>query len=110
MNTTYDAHALEILKNKIERMQKDRHIQALNILVKYQQVTVNEPKYGNVNINLSCVPKEAIEDLVKFVSYVEDQESSLMLAEEQKKIDQEVFFAGEQDGTTNSTVSAGAPM
>jgi len=83
---------LETLRTKIESMSKERHIQALNILVKYQNVTVNEPKYGNVNINLSRIPKEAINDLLKFVSYVEDQESSLLLAEEQKKKYQDDFF------------------
>ena len=92
---TFDFFTLDNLKNKIERMPKDRHIQCLNILVKYPTVTINEPKYGNVNINLSCVPKEAVEDLLKFVSYVEDQENALMLAEEQKKKYQEVFFTCE---------------
>ena len=83
---------LETLQKKIEAMTKERHIQALNILVKYQNITINEPKYGNVNVNLSRIPKEAIEDLLKFVSYVEDQESALLLAEEQKKKYQDDFF------------------
>jgi len=83
---------LEMVRSKLETMNKERHIQALNILVKYPTVTVNEPKYGNVNINLSRIPKEAIDDLLKFISYVEDQESSLQLAEEQKKKYQNDFF------------------
>jgi hypothetical protein len=52
-----------------------------------------------VNINLSCIPKEAIDDLLKFVSYVEDQENSLMLAEEQKKKYQEVFFTCDEQSS-----------
>jgi hypothetical protein len=102
MNTatnTFDVNTLETLRDKIEKMPKDRHIQCLNILVKFPTVTINEPKYGNVNINLSCVPKEAVEDLLKFVSYVEDQETALMMAEEQKKIYQEVFFTNESEST-----------
>jgi hypothetical protein len=94
---TFDFFTLETLRTKIERMPKDRHIQCLNILAKYQSVTINEHKYGNININLSCVPKEAIDDLLKFVSYVEDQETALMLAEEQKKKYQEDFFNYEQE-------------
>ena len=90
--TTFDTVSLENLRTKIENMSKDRHIQCLNILAKYPSVIINEPKYGNVNINLSCIPKEAIEDLYKFVYYVENQEQSLMIVEEQKKIYQEVFF------------------
>lgn len=87
---------LENLRAKIEAMNKDRHIQALNILAKYSSITINEPKYGNANVNLSCVPKEAVEDLIKFVSYVEDQENSLMMAEAQKKKYQEDFFNAEE--------------
>ena len=92
-----DTFTLETLRLKIEKMPKDRHIQCLNILAKYQSIMINEPKYGNVNINLSCVPKEAIDDLLKFVYYVENQENALMLAEEQKKIYQEVFFNYESE-------------
>ena len=97
----FDFFTLDSLRNKIEKMPKDRHIQCLNILVKFQSVIINEPKYGNVNINLSCVPSEAIEDLLKFVSYVEDQENALMLAEEQKKKYQEVFFTYEGSELNN---------
>lgn len=92
-----DLSILETLRTKIEKMPKDRHIQCLNILAKYQSITINEPKYGNININLSCVPKESVDDLIKFVSYVEDQENTLMLAEEQKKKYQEVFFAEDHE-------------
>ena len=102
---TFDFFTLENLRSKIENMPKDRHIQCLNILVKYQSITINEPKYGNVNINLSCVPREAIEDLLKFVSYVEDQENSLMLAEEQKKKYQESFFSYDNDFSSSSSAS-----
>ena len=100
---TFDLFTLETLRTKIENMPKDRHIQCLNILAKYQSVIINEPKYGNININLSCVPKDAIEDLLKFVSYVEDQERALLLAEEQKKKYQESFFTyeGEQSQQTS---------
>ena len=98
---------LEILQKKIEKMSKERHIQALNILVKYQNITINEPKYGNVNVNLSRIPKEAIDDLLKFVSYVEDQESALLLAEEQKKKYQDDFFA-DGGSNQNQTVSSNA--
>ena len=95
----YSTELLETLRLKIESMSKERHIQALNILVKYNTITINEPKYGNVNVNLSRIPKEAIEDLLKFVSYVEDQESSLMMAEQQKKQYQDVFFS--EDAVSN---------
>jgi hypothetical protein len=106
--TTFDIFSLETLRTKIENMPKDRHIQCLNILAKYNSITINEPKYGNININLSCVPKEAIDDLLKFVSYVEDQENALMLAEEQKKKYQEVFFTC--DNEQSQTAGSGAGL
>ena len=106
MTTTIDFLTLEKLRTNIENMPKDRHIQCLNILAKYLSVTINEPKYGNININLSCVPKDAIDDLLKFISYVEDQENALMLAEEQKKKYQEVFFACEDETNTSNNSSS----
>lgn len=93
---------LETLQKKIESMSKERHVQALSILVKYPNITINEPKYGNVNVNLSRIPKEAVQDLLKFVSYVEDQESALLLAEEQKKKYQDDFFADGQSLASNA--------
>ena len=93
--STVEFDTLEILRRKIELMNKDRHIQALNILAKYSTITINEPRYGNANVNLSRIPKDAVEDLHKFVSYVEDQENSLMLAEVQKKKYQDDYFAGD---------------
>jgi hypothetical protein len=101
---TFDLFTLETLRTKIECMPKDRHIQCLNILAKYPTVIINEPKYGNVNINISCIPKDAVEDLLKFVSYVEDQERALMLAEEQKKKYQEVFFTCDSEPSQQSGI------
>lgn len=92
---SHDVSTIESLRLKIESMNKDRHIQALNILVKYSSITINEPKYGNANVNLSRIPNEAVDDLIKFVSYVEDQENAIMIAEEQKKKYQDDFFAAE---------------
>jgi hypothetical protein len=92
-----DVSVLESIRTKIEAMNKDRHIQALNILAKYSTITINEPKYGNANVNLSCIPKEAVNDLLKFVSYVEDQENTLMMAEVQKKKYQDDFFNAEEE-------------
>lgn len=97
-----EINTLEMLQSKIEAMNKDRHIQALNILAKYSSITINEPKYGNANVNLSRIPKEAVDDLLKFVFYVEDQENSLMLAEAQKKKYQDDYFAEEPSLATTS--------
>ncbi len=83
---------LEFIRSKIEPMNKERHIQALNILAKYASVIINEQKYGKVNVNLSCIPPEAVDDLCKFISYVEAQETSLMEIETQKKRYHDTYF------------------
>ena len=90
-----DIALLENVRSKIEQMSKERHIQALNILAKYPSITINEQKYGQLNVNLSCVPKEAIDDLCKFISYVEAQELSLIEIEEQKKKYHDTYFNSE---------------
>ena len=104
METIHPFEILSSIQQKIELMNKDRHIQALNILIKYPTITINEPKYGNVNVNLSRVPKEAIDDLLKFISYVEDQESALLMAEEQKRKYQNDFFVDDCSGVVESNV------
>jgi uncharacterized protein YdgA (DUF945 family) len=105
MNPT-DIALLESIRAKIESMNKERHIQALNILAKYPTVTINEQKFGQLSINLSCIPKEALEDLCKFVSYVDAQELSLMEIENQKRKYQTAFF---HDGNNNAAVAKETP-
>ena len=99
---------LETVRSKIETMGKERHIQALNILAKYPTITINEQKYGQLSVNLSCVPKEAIEDLRKFISYVDAQEMSLMEIESQKKRYQDTYFASESNETDSSQAVSSA--
>jgi hypothetical protein len=89
---SFSVEALEQVKTKIERMDKKKHIEILKILKKYADVRLSENKSG-VFLNLSYLPKESIEDLQKYIEYVDQQEMSLMSAESQKIEYQKTYFA-----------------
>lgn len=82
---------LETIKSKIERMDKKHHIEVLKILKKNASIKLNENKNG-VFVNLSFLPKDSVEDLEKYIHYIEDQESSLLTVEYQKREYQNAFF------------------
>jgi hypothetical protein len=82
---------LDTIKNKIEQMEKKHHIEVLKILKKNPAIKLNENKNG-VFVNLSFLPKDAIDDLSKYIHYIEDQETTLQTAEYQKMEYQNAFF------------------
>lgn len=73
----YSPEKLEMLKNKIEKMEKLHHIKILHILKKYNGVKLNENKSG-VFINLTFLPKNTIDELYEYAKYVEIQEYSIL--------------------------------
>jgi len=89
---SFSIETLEQVKTKIERMDKKKHIEILKILKKYADVRLRENKSGVV-LNLSYLPKESIEDLQKYIEYVDQQEVSLLSAETQKIEYQKTYFA-----------------
>jgi hypothetical protein len=82
---------LEILKTKIEKMSKMHHIEILKILKKNGNVKLNENKSG-VYVNLSFLPKDTISELEYYLNYIEDQETSLIILENQKEEFKNSFF------------------
>ena len=91
-----DISTLETVKSKIEAMDKKRHIEVLKILKKNPAIKLNENKNG-VFVNISFLPKDAIEDLQKYIHYIEDQESSLLTVEYQKREYQNAYFVEKGD-------------
>lgn len=63
---------LEDIKQKIESMNKLQHIEVLKIIKKYKNVKLNENKNG-VYINISYLPKKAVQELEVYIKYIEDQ-------------------------------------
>jgi hypothetical protein len=82
---------LEKIKIKIETMSKKHHIEILKILTQFSNIKLNENKSG-VFINLMCLPNEAVDELVKYIQYIDEQESTIMTIEAQKSEYKNVYF------------------
>ena len=82
---------LSTIKDKIERMPKNNQIEVLKILKKYQNIKLNENKSG-VFVNLSFLSKEILEEIDKYVNYVNDQEMVINTIETQKQEFKNAFF------------------
>jgi repressor of nif and glnA expression len=68
--------SLEMIKQKIDSMNEKHHLHIGSILRKNPQVKLNSNKTGTL-VNLSIVPQETIDDILKYMNYVSDQEYSI---------------------------------
>jgi hypothetical protein len=64
------------LKNKIESMTKEHHIEILKIIKNNSEININENKNG-VFINLSYLEPNVLENIQKYMEYISDQENVL---------------------------------
>jgi hypothetical protein len=72
-------------------MSKTNHIEILQILKKHQNVKLNENKSG-VFVNLSFLSNELLEEINKYVNYINEQESVINTIETQKQEFKNTFF------------------
>ena len=91
--TPITTEQLVFLKDKIEKMTKTQQLDILRILKKNPAIKLNENKSG-IFVNISFLPKDAIEEIDKYVKYIFDQESELNLLENQKQEFKNTFFSG----------------
>jgi hypothetical protein len=82
---------LNVLKEKIECLTKERHIEILKILNQFPSVVMNENKSG-VFINLSTLENESLQSLIDYMKYIDEQEENLKTIEYQKKEFEDNFF------------------
>ena len=82
---------LSAIKDKIEKMPKNNQIEVLKILKKYQNIKLNENKSG-IFVNLSFLSREILEEIDKYVNYVNDQEDVINTIETQKQEFKNTFF------------------
>jgi hypothetical protein len=82
---------LNMIRDSIEKMTKPNQIEVLRILSKYNQITLNENKYG-VLVNMTDFEDEVIEKLKNYISYVNTQESNLNEIEVQKENFKNIYF------------------
>ena len=87
---------LEKLKTQIESMDKIHHIEILRILKKFNDVKLNENKSG-VFVNLSFLSNNVVEELAKYVDYVNMQENEILKMETQQEQCKTLFFADSEN-------------
>jgi len=86
---------LENLKKTIELMNKHHQVEILKILTK-KLCKINENKSG-CYVNLSFLSEDTLEDVEKYIHYVNDQEESLHTIEYQKEEFKNAFFIEKED-------------
>lgn len=82
---------LDNVKEKIECMNKENQIEILKLLKKNINVKLNENKSGTF-VNLSYLPDEVVEDIQKYIEYINVQERNLQSTESKKQTIQNSFF------------------
>ena len=80
----FDEKKIESMRNTIDKMNKNQHIEILQILKSCKNVKLNENRNG-IYINLSFLPNDVILKINKYVSYITEQEQSLEQFETQKR-------------------------
>lgn len=92
---------LEVIKTKIETLNKYHQIEILKILSK-NLCKLNENKSG-VYVNLSFLSSQTISEITEYLEYTKDQEESLNTCEYQKEEFKNSFFVEKED-KDNATI------
>ena len=82
---------LTFMKDKIEKMQKNYHIELARMLIKEHSITYNENNNG-IFINMSQLSSDIHEKISNFIDYVELQEKQLAIDEKEKHELKDAFF------------------
>jgi len=93
-----DVTKLEVLKGRIECLDKFQQVEILKILSK-NLCKLNENKSG-IFVNMSFLEQGAIEEIEKYMSYVEDQADTFKTVDYQKEEFKNIIL--EQDQLENT--------
>jgi hypothetical protein len=101
---TEEVNMLELnnVRDTLESMSKFNQIEVLRILSKHKEVTLNENKYG-VHINLSDLKGEIVDELKKYINYVNTQEITLHQVEQQKETFKNIYFTKDNKDISGKT-------
>ena len=88
----YSVSELNYIRESIENMNKFNQIAILKIFKKYNDVTLNENKYG-IHVNLSEIRKDILDEIVIYINYVNTQETTLNNIEQQKTEYKNTYFS-----------------
>ena len=83
--------AINILKERIEVMEKYHQIEILRILRRFPEVKTNENNNGTF-VNLTELSPEITKDLEKYTDYVDEQQKLLKKVEKEKEQLEQAFF------------------
>ena len=97
---------LESMKQYVEGMNKNHHIEILKIMQTDPSIKLNENKSG-IYINLSCLSDEVFSKIEEYLNYIKDQEQSLDSLESQKQEYINEFFSEKEikDNNVHITIS-----
>lgn len=90
-----NVNQLEELKQKIELLSKFHQIEILKILSK-NLCKLNENKNG-IFVNMSFLPNEVIQELDKYMNYIEEQSETFQTLEYQKEEFKNIISEQEQN-------------
>ena len=97
----FSVSELNYIRESIETMNKFNQIEVLRIFNKDKDVILNENKYG-IHINLSELKKNVLDDLSLYVKYVNAQENTLNVIEQQKEDYRNTYFSKDIKDTTKN--------
>ena len=80
-----------VLKDRIESMDKYHQIEILRRLNKFSEIKKNENNNGTF-INLTELSQEVIKELEKYTDYVDEQQKLLKKIESEKEELEQTFF------------------
>jgi len=83
---------LNYIRDIIESMNHQNHVDILKILVKYDDICINSNKSG-IRINLTELKPEVINKLVEYIKHIQVQENVLNVDEKQKENYKNEYFS-----------------
>lgn len=95
---TVDVSKLENLKEKIEALSKFQQVEILKILSK-NMCKLNENKSG-IFVNMSFLETDVVDEIEKYMLYVEDQSDTFQTVEYQKEEFKNIILEHEQPENT----------
>jgi len=84
------------IKTKIEDMNKHHQIEILRILKSDKNIVLNENSNG-VFVNFSYLHNNTLEQLLKYIDYVDNQINNIETIENEKTFIETKFFKGNKD-------------
>ena len=98
-DTTYDTNKLEFMREQLEKMSNFNQIEALRIIARNKNVTINENRYGS-HFNLSELDYTLLNELSQYIKYVNTQEQYLNSAEQEKEKYKSTYFVKDNKDNT----------